>query len=233
MRQEYDEEDDKRHMQWLAKAFQDKRYIRVAGKPIFLVYRASMLPNPLRTTFVWREEAQRQGVGEIYLCKVESFSDEHHDPREMGFDAAVEFQPDWENLGMPLRRNRFWSWITRLGLADKVYQTNYVYDYASVIERMIKKKAPSYTRFPCVTPSWDNSPRRKFKAVIFKGSSPEFYGEWLRIVMEKVEIRNPDENFVFINAWNEWGEGNHLEPDRKWGRAYLEITRDILFSRNT
>jgi lipopolysaccharide biosynthesis protein len=231
--QKYDEEDDKRHMQWLAGAFEDKRYIRVSGKPIFLVYRASSLPNPVRTVSIWRREARRHGIGEIYLCKVESFTDERCDPREIGFDAAVEFQPDWVNLGTLMRRNRFWTWATRLGLADKSYQTNHIYDYASVVETMTKKDAPSYIRFPCVTPSWDNSPRRKSKALIIKGSTPELYGKWLETVMQKVEIRNPDENLVFINAWNEWGEGNHLEPDQKWGRAYLEITRKILLSKNT
>jgi lipopolysaccharide biosynthesis protein len=76
-----------------------------------------------------------------------------------------------------------------------------------------------------VTPSWDNSARRK-NASIFVGSTPEKYENWLRQVVEKVSRRHAgDENIVFINAWNEWAEGNHLEPDLKWGRAYLEATR--------
>jgi hypothetical protein len=233
MRQDYDEGDGRRHFQWLAEVFQDRRYIRVAGKPIFLVYRTSMLPDPLGATSLWREEARKLGIGEIYLCKVENFSDERYDPRKNGFDAAVEFQPDWVNLGDRMRRNRLWSWASRLGLANKTYRINHVYHYATVVERMLQKSAASYIRYPCVTPSWDNTPRRQFGGVILRDSTPELYEEWLRKVIAKFEIPSPEENLVFINAWNEWGEGNHLEPDQKWGHAYLEATRRAILSRNS
>ena len=136
-RQEYDEEDDRRHMEWLAGVFRDNRYIRVAGKPIFLVYRAMKLPSPLRTASVWRDEAKKQGIGEIHLCCVEGFPKERCDPREIGFDAAVEFQPDWSDLGRPMRRNRFWTWAARLGLANKTYKFNMVHSYAQVVKRML------------------------------------------------------------------------------------------------
>ncbi|HEX5272668.1 MAG TPA: glycoside hydrolase family 99-like domain-containing protein, partial [Gemmataceae bacterium] len=96
--QTYSEEDDVNHLRWLATAFRDPRYIRVEGKPLFLVYRALRIPSPLSTTTRWREEARKLGVGELYLCRVESFPDERGDPAALGFDAAVEFQPDWVSL---------------------------------------------------------------------------------------------------------------------------------------
>lgn len=228
--QKYCEEDDKQHIKWLINVFRDERYIRIADKPIFLVYRASMFPDPLRTTSIWREEAYRMGIGEIYLCKVESFINERCDPRQIGFDAAVEFQPDWLNLGTPLRRSCFWSWATKLRLSNIVFQSNWIYSYSSIIERMLQKKTPSYKRFPCVTPSWDNTPRRKREAAILKDSTPELYGKWLKAAIKKVIPFSEEENLVFINAWNEWGEGNHLEPDQKWGRAYLEATYNAINS---
>jgi lipopolysaccharide biosynthesis protein len=231
--QEYGEEDDKSHIRWLSEAFQDSRYIRVDGKPIFLVYRASKLPNPLRTASLWREEARQQGIGEIYLCKVENSLVDRCDPITIGFDAAVEFQPDWANLGTPLRRTRFWHWAGQLGLTGKAYQTNYVYDYAEFVERMLRKETPPYVRFPCVTPSWDNTARRKSGAMILKGSTPELYGYWLRKVMQRSAASDPERNLVFVNAWNEWGEGNHLEPDQTFGSAYLETTRRIISSGNS
>src|SRR5437667_7337089 len=95
MEQRYSDDDDRAHMRWLAEAFGDERYIRVNNKPLFLVYRASRIPDPLRTTTIWRDEAQRLGFGDLYLCRVESFADERDDPLRIGFDAAVEFQPDW------------------------------------------------------------------------------------------------------------------------------------------
>jgi hypothetical protein len=205
--QKYGDEDDREHIRWLVDVFRDARYIRIAGKPLFLVYRARLLPDPARTFARWREEARRRGIGEIYLCRVESFADERDDPREIGFDAAIEFQPDWCNY--PLAR-----W--RGGHA--------VYDYAAIVDQMLEKPSPPYPRFPCVTPSWDNSPRRKSGATIFHGSTPAVYERWLRTVARNSR-RDADEDLIFINAWNEWGEGNHLEPCQKWGRAYLEATR--------
>ena len=99
--QTYSEDDDLQHIRWLARVFEDERYLRVDGKPLFAVYRARELPDPRATAQLWREEARRLGVGEIFLARVESFHDEHDDPTEIGFDAAIEFQPDMTNLPTP------------------------------------------------------------------------------------------------------------------------------------
>jgi lipopolysaccharide biosynthesis protein len=212
--QEYSEMDDLQHIHWLAQAFRDERYIRIGGKPLMLVYRANQLPNPERTSQIWREEAKRLGIGDIYLCAVESFPDEHADPSKIGFDAAVEFQPDWTQLGQPLR--------------SRAFRDHLVYRYEDVVNWMLKKEDPGYKRFRCVTPSWDNSPRRKKNAVIFIDSAPELYERWLAEVIKKSLNNPPEEKVIFINAWNEWGEGNHLEPDLRFGRGYLEATRRAL-----
>jgi hypothetical protein len=209
--QEYGEEDDKKHIHWLVDAFQDERYIRVGGKPLFLVYRASDLPNPRRTASVWREQARKRGIGEILLCRVESFAGEREDPERIGFDASVEFQPDWCHFG-PARHRA----------------ANEVYEYASVVERMLRKEAPSYTRFPCVMPSWDNAARRRNGATILHGSTPQLYRQWLTSVLSSPAQSTGTDGLVFLNAWNEWAEGNHLEPCQRWGRAYLEATRAAL-----
>lgn len=85
---------------------------------------------------------------------------------------------------------------------------------------------PDYKQFPCVSPGWDNSSRRVNKPFMaFVHSTPQLFGKWLQATLNKFKPYGKDENFVFINAWNEWAEGNHLEPDQKWGRAYLEETR--------
>ena len=214
MEQKYSEQDDRDHIRYLAEYFRDPRYIRVDGKPLFLVYRANRMPDPSKTTRIWREEARRLGIGELYLCRVESFPDEHTDPAASGFDAAVEFQPDWTQVGPPVHH-----------LADKDCR---IYRYGDVAQRMMNKAAPPYKRFPCVTPRWDNSPRWKRGATIFVDSTPELYERWLRATLETFKPASPEENFVFLNAWNEWGEGNHLEPDARFGRGYLEATRRAL-----
>ena len=214
MKQNYSEEDDRRHIQYLCKFFKDRRYIRVNGKPLFLVYRASRIPDPPKTTDIWRTEAVKAGIGEIYLCRVESFQSEHNDPSVLGFDAAVEFQPDWSRLG------------EKVTYPDS--KEHAIYSYAAVAANMISKPLAPYKRFPCVTPSWDNSARRPQNATVLIGSTPELYQSWLQEALRRAPRENSNESIVFINAWNEWGEGNHLEPDVKFGRGYLEATRRAL-----
>jgi lipopolysaccharide biosynthesis protein len=231
LEQHYSPEDDLAHIRWLSKAFHDKRYIRYEGKPVFLIYRAKSLPNPLRTTSLWREEARKLGVGDIFLCRVESFPNEHDDPTKLGFDAAVEFQPDWSQLRQPQRRSFFWRVVTALRLSSQAYQHSKVYDYKWVIEDMLHKPEPSYQLFRCVTPSWDNAARKTVDAVIFKNSTPALYENWLQTVVSKLRQGSPQEKLLFINAWNEWGEGNHLEPDLRFGRAYLEATRRVMIGQ--
>src|SRR5439155_23964192 len=104
MAQEYSAEDDRRHIRWLLNAFRDPRYIRFEGKPLFLVYRAHKIPDPVTTTAIWREEAAREGVGDLFLCSVESFPEDRGDPGALGFDAAVEFQPDCCSMDWSLVR---------------------------------------------------------------------------------------------------------------------------------
>lgn len=229
IRQTYSEEDDRSHIRWLIEAFRDPRYIRVEGKPLMLVYRAGDMPDPAKTAALWRREARRQGVGEIFLCRVESFWKERSDPARIGFDASVEFQPDWSRLGGRWRRG-IAAALRTLGLSQAIFRSrSWVFPYARLMEEMLCRGAPPYRRFPCVTPRWDNTPRRRRGAVILSGSSPELYEEWLRRWVERLSQKNPSQGgVVFINAWNEWAEGNTLEPDHLFGRGYLEATRRAL-----
>ena len=222
--QSYSYEDDLHHIESLIPAFRDERYIRIHGKPLLLVYRTELLPNPARTAEIWREAVKRAGIGDLYLARVESF-ESGIVPESIGFDAAVEFAPDWGNPGGVKFHWKHYFFLGRAGIIAKGYIENSVSDYQVVVNRMLHMPEPNYVCFRGVTPSWDNSPRRSKRAFILHGSTPEKYGAWLREVVEQTMKRfRGDERMVFINAWNEWGEGNHLEPDQKWGRAYLEMT---------
>jgi hypothetical protein len=93
---------------------------------------------------------------------------------------------------------------------------------------MTRKPIPDYPRFPCIVPAWDNSSRRADNATVFIDSTPELYERWFQEVVRELPNRNLPENIIFLNAWNEWAEGCHLEPDRRWGHAYLEATQRAL-----
>jgi len=233
--QTYSEDDDLQHIRWLSRAFADERYIRIDGKPLFIIYRAHKLPDIRKTTAIWREECRRLGIGEVFLCRVDTAFDTFS-PSEVGLDAAVEFQPDWGELGPPLgsrgRGLRHFRWNdVRFLLRRKFFgdSTN-VQNYSHLVSSMSKRALPQYPRFPCITPSWDNSPRRRHGAIVFIGSSPALFQQWAANMLAKLKNSTNTPPILFINAWNEWAEGNHLEPDQRYGRSYLEALRDALQS---
>lgn len=222
LEQRYSGEDDLAHIRWLLPALADDRYHRIDGKPVLLIYRARLLPAPAATTDLWRTEASQAGVGDLHICAVESLSGERGDPRDIGFDAAVEFQPDWELLGEPRGRTRFRRFAATRLRRRSPWLDNQIYFYDDVVDAMIAKSRAPYERYRCVTPGWDNTPRRRTGAIILHGSTPERYAQWLRHALG--EAADEGSPLVFVNAWNEWAEGAYLEPDLWNGRAYLGAT---------
>lgn len=228
MQQVYSPEDDLAHIKRLLPFLQDPRYIAVNGKPLLLIYRIDELPNPSQTAEIWQTEARRAGLPGLYLAHVISSGVHEPDPALYGCEAAIEFQPDWRNLPKPIPPRR--RGLRRRISPNDPYAVHGIYRYPELVEAALSRPDPSYKVFPCVTPSWDNAPRRRRAAQIFIDSSPELYGYWLRQAIQTTCRRHSgEERIVFINAWNEWAEGNHLEPDLRWGHAYLEATRDALF----
>ena len=223
--QAYSEEDDLNHIRWLCAAFADPRYIRVEGKPLFLVYRSSNLPNPKKTTDTWREEASRLGIGDLHLCLVESnFDDPLVVPARHGFDAAVEFQPRLRLLRQPLVQRAIQRFFPSA-------PNNRFHSYKELIAKSLADPLPAYLRYPGVCPSWDNSSRRKSRYLVLKDSSPDLYEGWLREILDRTSRSSSGEKLVFVNAWNEWGEGCHLEPCQKWGTKYLDATLRTLSAK--
>jgi lipopolysaccharide biosynthesis protein len=232
--QTHDPDDDIRHIRWLCKAFSDPRYIRVEGKPLVLIYRATIIDHVREMLDTWRAEASRQGFDGLYLCRVESFRQDRQDCRDLGFDAAVEFQPDFEitahirtrleprvSIFKALKRSLLKSNIT-----DEL-SSPFLVRYEDLIKASLNKTSPNYVRHPCVTPQWDNTARKGLNGLVLTGSTPELFRNWLGETVKHLEPKKTP-RLVFINAWNEWAEGCHLEPCARWGRGYLEACRDVL-----
>ena len=230
VKQQYSVDDDRRHLQALAEAFADRRYITIDGRPVFLVYRPGRLPEPRRTADTWRDEAQRLGLPDPYLCSVEAFQRERRPPEELGFDAAVAFAPNLSLLGPRINNHsRPVRMVRRVLRPGSPYRWTQVYDYGEAVEGHLGAPPPPYKRYPCVTPGWDNTVRRpKGGGRVLVNSTPELYARWLREATAQFDVYSPEENLFFVNAWNEWAEGNHLEPCERWGHAYLEAHGALL-----
>jgi lipopolysaccharide biosynthesis protein len=226
LKQVYSLSDDIQHMQYLCRnVFSDDRYIRVDGKPVLAVYRTESFPDIKETTEVWREIAVKEGYPDLYLMRVESFEGSI-DPYSIGYDAAIEFQPDWNNLPKRLKVSAIERLKCLLTGRTSIFETNHIFSYKDLVKIALSKPAPYYKRYPGITPQWDNTPRRQKDAYIFHDSDPALFGLWLKEIIRRFHPYSNEENFIFINAWNEWGEGCHLEPCLKWRNSYLKTVKN-------
>ena len=217
--QTHSPEDDLAFIKSLEKVFRDKRYIKVNDRPLLVVYRPGILPDPQGTVARWRDYCLQAGIGNPYLLGAQTF--DTTDPRPFGLDAAVEFPPHKLAHDTILLNSK-------LDIVNPQYQ-GWIADYASIIEAAKKEVAPDYTLYRGVCPSWDNEPRKPGRGYTFANASPDLYREWLSYACKFADQNSdPEKKIVFINAWNEWGEGAHLEPDRRFGYAYLQATADVV-----
>lgn len=228
MAQTYSDADDEAHIEHLMRHFADPRYIRVHGKPLFVIYRASDLPNPKRTFDGWRERAVRAGIGELCLAQFEGHgAGSAPDPRTIGLDCSIEFAPDWRSLGGQYHVTNKAKLAMWLGLLPKAFGEHKIFEYQLMVEKTMSKPVPAYPFIRCVSPGFDNSPRRpKANATVLRNNKPEFYEAWLQRALAWAELHDyTGQRMVFVNSWNEWAEGNHLEPDTNTGLVYLEATQ--------
>lgn len=217
--QNHSDEDSLSFINYLMKYFKDSRYIKIDGKPILIVYRANIIPNIEKNAKLWRKELEKNGFPGLYLIAAQTFGIDS--PEQFGFDASVEFPPHTvisDNIK------------SKLNIINKNFNGN-IYDYNQVVDNAVKKIEPSYKLFRSLMLSWDNTARKQDSSHIFHGFSLLKYKQWLNSLCANVvnnKKYNSNEKIVFVNAWNEWAEGTHLEPDRKYGFGYLEATRKIL-----
>jgi lipopolysaccharide biosynthesis protein len=202
----------------IARHFADPRYIRVGGRPFFVIYQPRHVPNPRETFARWRRRWKDEHGVEPLIFMAQTFGSE--DPTELGLDGAMEFPPHKVSRGLPERTviDAFQS-----GFAARVFS------YDDIVAASIAEPAPAYPLVKTAIPGWDNDPRRPMRGLIVEGSSPRKYQDWLASLVSKAR-RNPvlGERFVAINAWNEWAEGAYLEPDVHYGGAYLNATARAL-----
>ena len=195
----------------------DPRYIRVDGRPLLIVYRLDHLPDPAGAATIWREACRREGVGEICLAAMGTFGTT--DPRPFGFDVAIEFPP--HNLTNVPTIDK-----TLTGLGEAF--TGRIHDYPASAEAELRRR-PTYPQFRGLMVSWDNTARRGERAMLFHNATPAAYQHWLEGLLNRARQDSaPHAPFIFINAWNEWAEGTHLEPDQRYGHQYLEATGSAL-----
>jgi hypothetical protein len=232
------------HFQYLIRAWTDERALTVDGKPIFLIYRPHRIDAVGDLFDYWRERAAAHGLPGLYFVAMDQSGvcDAHI---KKHFDAYLTFQPHVARRALVERHKsaveRGLAAARRLLPSDmplaKALLERYldyrqaptVLDYDAVWREIVARPFErGITTFPTAFPSWDNSARHGRRAVIYHGASPEKFEHWLRRLAGALTQNRPEERFLFINAWNEWSEGAHLEPDQRHGYGYLEALARVL-----
>lgn len=215
--QQHSAEDDIAFITHVADYLRDRRALKVDGKPMLLVYRPHLLPDARATAQRWRQWCRDHDIGEIHLAYVQGF--ERPDPRDIDFDAAVEFPPNMSNP-RSLTADQY--------LINPEFHGD-VRDWRELASEIAARPLPDYPLYPGVNPGWDNEARRSGRGRVYLHASPRGYRDWLSATIHQRLAPVPmAERLVFINAWNEWAEGAVLEPDLRLGHACLDATRQAL-----
>ena len=212
-------EDHKRHFETLLPVFSDPRHILVDGKPVWLIYRPKEIPDTRNTLDLWRNFAIQAGLKGLHIIGVTE--DRNWDPYSSGFDGAV-------SVNFPARRSwvskrQFSKWLKQEMAVRRGHPT--IYQYKDVVDNFVPDQLTK-GHLPCVVPNWDNSPRSGSNALVLQDSTPELFRGSMRKALDITKDAAPEHRMVFLKSWNEWAEGNYVEPDLRYGHAYLEVIRE-------
>jgi|APLak6261673822_1056097.scaffolds.fasta_scaffold00019_16 lipopolysaccharide biosynthesis protein len=227
-------DDHRRHFDFLLRAFLDDRYIKVDGKPLFVIYNPRELPDSRKVTDFWRELAINAGLPGLYLV-AEYRGSKYWNPQEAGFDAVYNLkfpsQGKWVPWSKPIQKIK--NKYLELAHLPTIHQYKEILDEITfnrqdILDLNARYQLKDFDSYPCVIPNWDNTPRSGGNGVVLHESTPELFRTHLRDSLKVVHDLPSERRFVFIKSWNEWAEGNHLEPDLRFGHQYLQVVREEL-----
>lgn len=240
----------KEHFDYLLPFFRDERYIKENGKPLFVIYRAEVIPELNSMLDYWNELAKQNGLNGLKFAYQDMTFDMLTDKDDSRFDYNIEFQPSYAWIDMhsesPLKRSGIWRKLR--SIKRKVYTSfekmfgfdldRYIrngknqarlekVNYDDVWNAVLKRTPRSDKDIPGAFVGWDNTPRKGHKGRVFIDDSPQKFEEYLtKQIIRAKNVYKKD--IIFMYAWNEWAEGGYLEPDERFGYGYLEAIKNAL-----
>lgn len=231
--QSYNGEDDaKKHFDFLLKAFKDPRYVKVNGSPFLFIFAPLSLPKQFLDWFrVWTKEA---GFPDLYLVANGDYLPAHKRYIEYGYNAVLH-----NRLAKPLEV--YWAHVTRTRkyidkttrfIKEKIVGVpRHALDYKKYMPLLIDRKIDCNVEvIPEIVPQWDHSPRSNSKrsSAIFYNSTPELFYQHVKNALDVIKNKSEENQILILKSWNEWGEGNYMEPDRKYGKGYIKALRKAI-----
>ena len=228
--QEYPgKEDYISHFYNVLPAFKDHRYIYVDGKPIFVVYNPLDIPDVSEFIEIWTKLAKENGLLGIHFVGIASGYIKTYDKiLEKGFE-SLTFE-NMTNAGIRTRgrlKNRFLP-MHRFRTLFPNLAPLARYRYSDIINNWFTKYDMLENAYPTIIPNWDRTPRGGRRATLYVGSTPELFKKHVKDAVEIVKRKQPEHRIIFLKSWNEWAEGNYMEPDLKFGHGYIDALRDVI-----
>lgn len=223
------DEDYIAHFNWCLKAFKDPRYIKVDGKPFFLLYDAKALPDTKHFFELWDKLAKENGFPGIHFVgQATGWESSIQENLDLGYQAIMHaniWQAEANVMGKykKLILNKLRNYIDWVPLNK--------YKYKDIINFLVNDIDKEDRVYPSIIPGWDRSPRSGRRATIFYGSTPELWKKHVKQAVDAVENKPDEHKIIMLRSWNEWGEGNYVEPDERWGHAYLDALKEVLFDK--
>jgi hypothetical protein len=246
MKQEYcGPADEEAHFRWAQKAFEDPRYFKVEGKPMFAIFAPCDMPSTKSFIEHWRELAAKAGYPGLFFVAVsrqnESAIHHYRDPILDPFDAVTPLVPSdyLQTIARTTGRTDFSRRLKELNFGTKLNALKWRdrwrrptrIQYADVVKHAFHD-LPLGDRFlPAVLPGWDNTPRSGYRGVVYEGATPELFAQYMQKAVDRVASHPEGRRIVFLKAWNEWAEGNYVEPDTLHGHAFLDAIRSVVLPR--
>jgi Glycosyltransferase WbsX len=224
--------DERAHFDVVLPVFQDRRYFKVNGKPLFAILDYHRHPDPGSLIKHWQELAKRAGLpGLFFVAMCNGKTDSRLALLQKEFDAVTEFGPGdflqrlpQSNLAQIFRCVRHGDFGRQMiALVGTRFLRPQRFKYKNVVRSAFSGELANNNRdIPTVLPGWDNTPRSGRRGVIFEGSTPQLFQEYVSKAVDLVRPKPREQRIIFLKAWNEWAEGNYVEPDSKFGHQYLE-----------
>ena len=214
-------EDYEQHFEALLPAFKDPRYMKINGKLIFGIFSPYSIPNPQELISIWNQLAQKNGLEGFYFFAYSSQKSKNDHYLNIGYNSVVS-NLDWEYMFKKGIMLRAFNKIKRNYL--KIPNLIPYKSYVEICEQTFDQNP---LIMPCLLPNFDHSPRSGTKGLILKDSTPQLWEKLCKNIFEIRSFIPHEDNLIFIKAWNEWGEGNYLEPDLQYGTQYLEALKEL------
>ena len=242
MKMEYSLEDHIAHFHHLLPAFKDSRYIKVDGKPLFAVWMPKSIPNCKEFIDVWQQMARENGLPGIHFVGQTENTGKALQGQKANYystDMAKEYYQSVIDLGFDAVMSQGFLRATALAkgrhkmmlemLAFKSFRPTYSrIDYSQLMDNYYVPEDGSENVYPTLLPQWDRTPRAGKKTFLLTDSTPEKFQYYTEKAIKLVANKQPEHQILFLKAWNEWGEGNYVEPDQRFGHGWLDAIRNAI-----